>query len=40
MALITEIAFAGVDPADLATMDRVLSGATQRLTDYKRETRS
>jgi DNA-binding MarR family transcriptional regulator len=40
MALIAEIAFGGVEPADIATMNRVLSGATKRLTDYKKETRS
>ena len=40
MALITKIAFDGVDPADIATMNRVLSGATKRLTDYRKETRS
>ncbi|MEA9984321.1 MULTISPECIES: MarR family winged helix-turn-helix transcriptional regulator [Subtercola] len=40
MALIAEVAFGGVDPADIATMNRVLSGATKRLTDYKKENRS
>ena len=37
MALIAEIAFGGVDPADIETMNRVLSGATKRLTDYRKE---
>ena len=40
MALMTEVAFGGVDPADIATMNRVLSGATNRLTAYKKEARS
>jgi len=39
-ALIGAVAFDGVDPADIATMNRVLSGATQRLIDYKKEHRS
>lgn len=36
MALIAEVAFGGVDPADIETMNRVLSGATRRLIDYRR----
>lgn len=36
VALIAEIAFADVDPGDIETMNRVLSGATRRLTDYKK----
>lgn len=36
-ALIGAVAFDGVDPADIATMDRILSGATQRLISYKKE---
>jgi DNA-binding MarR family transcriptional regulator len=40
MALLTEIAFGGVDPADIATMNRVLSGATQRLNAHKKEIQS
>jgi DNA-binding MarR family transcriptional regulator len=40
VGLIAEVAFGGVDPADIATMNRVLSGATERLVDYKREIRS
>jgi len=39
-ALIAEVAFGGVDPADIATMNRVLRGATTRLTEYKKEARS
>ena len=37
LALIAEVAFDGVDPADIETMNRVLSGATKRLNDYRRE---
>ena len=37
MALIAEIAFGGVDPADIETMNRVLSGATKRLIEYRKE---
>jgi DNA-binding MarR family transcriptional regulator len=37
MALIAEVAFGGVDPADIETMNRVLSGATRRLIDYRKE---
>lgn len=40
MALITEVGFGGVDPGDIATMNRVLSGATQRLTNYKKDNSS
>ncbi len=40
IALITEVAFGGVDPADIATMNRVLSAATKRLTNYKKENKS
>ncbi len=40
LALLADVAFSGVDPADIATMNRVLSGATQRLADYKKEVRS
>lgn len=36
MALIAEIAFGGVDPADIDTMNRVLRDATHRLTDYRK----
>ncbi len=35
--LITSVAFDGVDAADVATAHRVLSEATQRLIDYKKE---
>ncbi|MGW8646249.1 MarR family winged helix-turn-helix transcriptional regulator [Micromonospora chalcea] len=37
MALIAEVAFGGVDPADIETMNRILSGATRRLIDYRKE---
>lgn len=37
IALITAVAFEGVDDADIATTQRVLSGATQRLANYKKE---
>jgi DNA-binding MarR family transcriptional regulator len=37
LALIAEVAFGGVDPADIETMNRVLSGATKRLIDYRKE---
>ncbi|MCX5066004.1 MarR family transcriptional regulator [Micromonospora lupini] len=40
MALIAEVAFGGVDPADIETMNRVLSGATRRLIDYRKESGS
>lgn len=36
MALIAEVAFGGVDPADIETMNRVLRGATERLIDYRK----
>lgn len=36
MALITEVAFGGVDPAEIETVNRVLSGATNRLIAYKK----
>ncbi len=36
IGLIASVAFAGVDEADLATMNRVLREATQRLLDYKK----
>lgn len=36
IGLIASVAFAGVDEADLATMNRVLREATQRLVDYKK----
>ncbi len=35
IGLIASVAFAGVDDADVATTNRVLKEATQRLTDYK-----
>lgn len=35
--LITSVAFAGVDDADIATTNRVLREATQRLIDHKKE---
>ncbi|GAA4720691.1 MarR family transcriptional regulator [Nocardioides conyzicola] len=35
--LIASVAFDGVDEADVATTRRVLSEATQRLIDYKKE---
>lgn len=35
--VIAETAFAGVDAADVATMNRVLREATQRLIDHKKE---
>ncbi|WP_216363345.1 MarR family winged helix-turn-helix transcriptional regulator [Subtercola boreus] len=34
--LIGDIAFAGEDPADIATMNRLLQNATQRLLDYRK----
>ena len=37
VALLREIAFDGVDPDDLATAKRILTEATQRLTNYKKE---
>ncbi len=37
IALITTVAFKGVDAADIATTQRVLSDATQRLANYKKE---
>ena len=37
IALITAVAFEGVDDAEIATTRRVLSGATQRLINYKKE---
>jgi DNA-binding MarR family transcriptional regulator len=37
MALIAEVAFGGVDPADIETMNRVLRDATKRLIDYRKE---
>ncbi|MFI7586809.1 MarR family winged helix-turn-helix transcriptional regulator [Spongisporangium articulatum] len=37
MALIAEVAFDGVDPAEIETMNRVLSNATRRLVDYRKE---
>lgn len=40
IALIREVAFGGVDPADIETMNRVLSGATRRLIDYRKESGS
>lgn len=36
MALITEVAFGGVDPAEIETVNRVLSGATHRLVEYRK----
>lgn len=36
IGLIASVAFAGVDDADIATMNRVLKEATERLTDYKK----
>ncbi len=36
IGVIASVAFAGVDEADIATMNRVLKEATQRLTDYKK----
>ncbi len=36
IALITSVAFEGVADADVATTQRVLTGATQRLIDYKK----
>lgn len=35
--LIGDVAFAGEDPADIDTMNRLLHAATERLLDYKRE---
>ncbi|TDW90837.1 MarR family transcriptional regulator [Kribbella pratensis] len=35
--LITTVAFAGVDPTDLATAQRVLSEATERLVNHRTE---
>lgn len=37
IALITAIAFEGVDDAEIATTRHVLTGATQRLIEYKKE---
>jgi DNA-binding MarR family transcriptional regulator len=39
IALITSVAFDGVNEADLATTKRVLSAATERLINYKKELR-
>jgi DNA-binding MarR family transcriptional regulator len=36
IGLIASVAFAGVDAADIETMNRVLREATGRLTDYKK----
>lgn len=36
IGLIATVAFAGVADADIATMNRVLKEATQRLTDYRK----
>lgn len=36
IGLIASVAFAGVDSADVATMNRVLKEATQRLADYRK----
>jgi DNA-binding MarR family transcriptional regulator len=40
MGLITSVAFDGIDPAEIATMNQVLSRATQRLINYKKEQQS
>jgi DNA-binding MarR family transcriptional regulator len=40
MGLIVSVAFDGIDPAEIATMTRVLSRATQRLINYKKEQQS
>jgi DNA-binding MarR family transcriptional regulator len=40
LAIIQAVAFDGVDPQDIAIMNRVLSGATRRLLDYKKETQT
>ena len=40
MTLLHSVAFHGIDPADIATMNRVLSVATQRLIDYKKVQKS
>lgn len=37
IALITAVAFEGVDDAEIAVTQRVLSGATQRLINYKKD---
>jgi len=37
IALITAVAFEGIDDAEIATTQRVLSGATQRLINYKKD---
>lgn len=39
IALIADVAFAGVDATELETTKRVLRDATQRLIDYRNETR-
>jgi DNA-binding MarR family transcriptional regulator len=36
IGLITAVAFDGVDDADIATTNRILRDATQRLTNYKK----
>ena len=36
-AVIGDVAFAGENPADIATMNRLLQNATQRLINYKKE---
>jgi DNA-binding MarR family transcriptional regulator len=40
IGLIAEVAFAGVDDAEIALTNRVLRDATQRLNDYKEEKNS
>ena len=40
IGLIAEVAFAGVDDAEIALTNRVLRDATQRLNDYKEENNS
>lgn len=37
--LITSVAFDGIDEADIATTNRVLSEATQQLIDHKKESK-
>ena len=40
IALIAETAFSGVDPAELEITKRVLTDATRRLIDFKKEQKS
>jgi hypothetical protein len=40
MALIVSVAFDGMDAAEIATMNRVLSVATQRLVGHEAEQKS